>query len=56
MCGFVGEEVSGVSVQEWGAVLGLCTAMLTNCKNVAEQLMDCTSVSKEVCKDFLYKF
>lgn len=40
------------AVQEWDAVLGLCTAMLTNCKRVAEQLMDCTSVYKERAVDF----
>lgn len=55
VCGFMGEEYQG-AVQEWDAVLGLCTAMLTNCKRVAEQLMDCTSVYKEVSKHFLDNF
>ena len=27
--------------------MGLCTTMLKNCKRVAEQLMDCTSIYKE---------
>lgn len=42
-----GGGVTKGAVQEWDTMLGLCTAMLTNCKRVTEQLMDCTSVYKE---------
>ena len=49
MCGVIGEAYPGV--QEYGAVLGPCTAMLTNCKSVAEQLMDCTNVYTELLAD-----
>lgn len=42
--------------RKWGAVLELCAVMLTNCKSVAEQLIDCTSVYKEASKDFSDNF
>ena len=53
---FYRKGVPEACVQEQDAMLGFYGAMLANCQNVVERFTDCTSVFKEVRKDFLNNF